>query len=216
LEKSIFYNYAVITGKLLKKDFFMLKYCPSLYPNSSMKGVTLLELIVTVSITSILASIAIPNFNDFVIKMRVNNEISQLHRMLLFTRNIAINNGQKTILCPLENNGQCTTNWQNKLSVFIDTNNNKLFDGDEKILKIRAKITVGDTLLYGKGRNKITFSPTGHLSGLANGTFRYCPQNYKNHSRGIIVARSGRIYQSSDIGNNGIDKNRGNKEINCN
>lgn len=194
----------------------MLKLIYAIASNTNIKGFTLLELIVSISITSILVAIAAPNFNEFIIKMRVNNEISTLHRMLLITRNIAINSGQKTILCPLENNLQCTTNWQNKLSVFIDTNNNKLFDANEKVLKIRPKITTGDSLLYGKGRDKITFSPTGHLSGLANGTFRYCPKNHKNHSRGIIVARSGRIYQSSDIHNDGIDRNRGNKEINCN
>tara|TARA_R110001583_G_scaffold1152_17_gene9608 strand:- start:34 stop:552 length:519 start_codon:yes stop_codon:yes gene_type:complete len=170
---------------------------------------------VSVSVTSLLAAIAVPNFNDFIIKMRVDNEISKLHRMLLITRNVAINSGQKTILCPLDNSFQCTTQWQNELSVFTDINNNKLFDANEKIIKIREAITTGDTLVYGKTRNKITFKPTGQLSGLANGTFRYCPKSYKNHSRGLVVARSGRVYQSSDIDNDGIDENRGNKEINC-
>ncbi len=189
-----------------------------IYPitlNSSSKGFTLIELMVSVSVTSLLAAIAVPNFNDFIIKMRVDNEISKLHRMLLITRNVAINSGQKTILCPLDNSFQCTTQWQNELSVFTDINNNKLFDANEKIIKIREAITTGDTLVYGKTRNKITFKPTGQLSGLANGTFRYCPKSYKNHSRGLVVARSGRVYQSSDIDNDGIDENRGNKEINC-
>lgn len=179
------------------------------------KGFTLLELLVSLSVMSILAAIAIPNFNSVIVRMRVDNEISELHRMLLVTRNTAINSGQKTILCPLDNTLQCSTQWQNELSVFIDVNDNKLFDANEKVVKVRAKIIVGDELVYGKGRKKITFKPTGQLSGLANGTFRYCPKDYSNFSRGIIVARSGRVYQSSDIDNDGIDENRGNKEINC-
>jgi len=170
---------------------------------------------VSVSVTSILAAIALPNFTEFIIKMRVDNEISHLHRMLLITRNAAINSGQKAIICPLDNNSQCSTQWQNELSVFIDVNNNKMLDANEKVIKIRAAITIEDKLVYGKGRTKITFKPTGQLSGLANGTFRYCPQNHKNHSRGIVIARSGRVYQSSDVDNDGIDENRGNKEINC-
>ena len=193
----------------------MLKIIYSVISNPSIKGFTLIELMVSISVTSILAAIAVPNFSNFIVKIRVNNEISQLHRMLLITRNTAINSGHKVIICPLDNNSQCTTQWQNKLSVFVDVNNNKLFDVNEKVIKVRAKITSGDALIYGKKRNKITFKPTGQLSGLANGTFRYCPQSHKKYSRGIVVARSGRVYQSSDIDNDGIDENRGNKEINC-
>ncbi len=183
--------------------------------NISIKGFTLTELIVSVSVSSILAVITVPNFNEFIIKMRVDNEISQLHRMLLMTRNSAINSGHKAIICPLDNSLQCTTQWQNELSIFIDVNSNSIFDTNEKIVRISEAISIDDSLVYGKGRNKITFKPTGQLSGLANGTFRYCPKSYESYSRGIVVARSGRVYQSSDIDNDGIDENRGNKEITC-
>jgi type IV fimbrial biogenesis protein FimT len=137
--------------------------------------------------------------------------------MLLLTRNSAINAGQKAILCPLNTNFECTTQWHNELSVFIDINDNKVFDyhKNEKILRIKSAITSDDTLIYGKGRTKITFKPTGQLSGLANGTFRYCPKNHKNKARGIIVARSGRVYQSADINNDGLDENRRYKKITC-
>ena len=179
------------------------------------RGFTLMELIVSVSVTSIMAAIAVPNFNDFIVRMRVDNEISQLHRLLIFTRNTAINTGQKAIICPLNKTNQCTSQWQNELSVFIDVNGNQQYDADENIISFRESILPGDKLVYGKYRNKITFKPTGHLSGLANGTFRYCPQNFEEYSRGIVIARSGRLYQSSDVDNDGIDENRGNKEISC-
>jgi len=180
-------------------------------------GFTLVELMVSVSVTSILTAIAVPNLGNFIVKMRVDSEISQLHRILLTTRNAAINSGYKAILCPLDVNFQCTNQWQKELSAFVDVNDNKKFDSDdnETLLSIRAAIKSEDKLIYGIGRTKITFKPTGHLSGLANGTFRYCPKNYENHSRGIVVARSGRLYQSSDIDNDGIEENRGNKEISC-
>jgi type IV fimbrial biogenesis protein FimT len=193
----------------------MLNHKPFINLNLYMKGVTLLELIISVSITAILAIIVIPNFNDFIVKMRVDNEISKLHRMLIMARNTAINSGQNTILCPLNTTSQCSEHWGNELSIFIDSNNNKTFDPDEKILQIKEGITVGDQLVYGIGRTMITFKSTGQLSGLANGTFRYCPKDYKEHSRGIIVARSGRVYQSSDLDNDGVDENRGNTEISC-
>ena len=193
----------------------MLKFTSPIAKNIRLKGFTLIELMVSVSVTSILALIAVPNFSDFIIKMRVDSEISKLHRMLLITRNAAINSGQKAIICPLDESFQCTDQWQNELSVFVDANDNKKFDTNEKIISVREQINTSDKLLYGKSRNKITFKPTGQLSGLANGTFRYCPSIHKSNSRGIVVARSGRLYQSSDLDNDGIDENRGNKEINC-
>lgn len=192
----------------------MLKLIYPIASDFSNKGFTLIELIVAISITSILVAIAVPSFNYFIIKIRVDNEISELHRMLLITRNAAINSGQKAIICPLNNTFQCTDQWQNELSVFVDVNDNKKFDDNEKVIRIKAEINNEDRLVYGKGRNKITFKSTGQLSGLANGTFRYCPPS-DNNSRGIVVARSGRVYQSSDIDSDGIDENRGNKEINC-
>lgn len=193
----------------------MLKLISPIAQNSLINGFTLLELLVSISVTSILAAIALPNLSSFIVKMRVDNEISQLHRMLLTTRNAAINSGQKAIICPLDYNYQCTSQWHNELSVFIDVNDNKKFDNNEQVIRIRSEINSEDKLIYGKGRNKITFKPTGHLSGLANGTFRYCPESHKKYSRGIVVARSGRVYQSTDINNDGIDENRGNKQINC-
>lgn len=202
---------------LNKNGFFMYTLTRPVTYKLITRGFTLIELIISVSVTSILAAIAIPNYSDFIVKMRVDNEISQLYRMLLITRNSAISNGSKAILCPLDESYRCTTQWKNELSVFIDVNDNKAFDIDsgEKVLKIKSSILQGDTLLYGQGRNMITFKPTGNLSGLANGTFRYCPKNHKDKSRGIIVARSGRIYQSEDINNDGFDENRSYKKINC-
>jgi len=196
-------------------DFFMLKHDSLKTLFTNLKGFTLIELMVSVTVASILAVIAIPNYNDFIIKIRVDNEISQLHRMLLMTRNTAINSGQNTILCPLNIALQCSDQWKNDLSIFIDINNNKMLDINESVLKIKEKIPAGDKLVYGIGRTMITFKANGQLRGLANGTFRYCPKNYKEYARGIIIARSGRIYQSSDIDNDGIDENRGNIEIKC-
>jgi len=181
------------------------------------KGFNFVELLTTVAITSLLTTIAIPNLSDFIVRLRVNNEISVLKRLLFVTRNSAINSGQRVIMCPLTTGGNCTTDWDKDLSVFIDNNNNQRYDSanNEVLLVTKSAIKDGDILIYGKNRTKITYQPSGHLSGLSNGTFRYCPLNNDDKSRGIIIARSGRIYASSDIDNDGKDETRMNKEITC-
>ncbi len=182
------------------------------------KGITLLELMVNIAITSILTAIALPNMSDFVVKMRVNDEVSMLQRLLFVARNSAINSGERVIVCPLTSGGKCTIGWHKELSVFIDNNNNKAFDAanNERLLVTKSAIKTGDQLIYGKGRVMVAFHPSGHLSGLSNGTFRYCPIGHEDKSRGIIIARSGRIYASSDIDNDSRDETRMNKEITCN
>jgi type IV fimbrial biogenesis protein FimT len=105
------------------------------------------------------------------------------------------------------------------LSVFIDSNNNKIYEPNsgERIIKVKPPIFAGDTLQYGNTRNGLTYSATGHLSGWGqNATFKYCPKDYDKKSRGIVVSVSGRVYASSDDNTTQRDKNRSGVTITCN
>tara|TARA_B110000091_G_scaffold205773_1_gene241836 strand:+ start:27 stop:626 length:600 start_codon:yes stop_codon:yes gene_type:complete len=182
------------------------------------KGFTLVELMVSCAILSILIVLIVPNFNEFIIKTRVDSQISQLHRLLLITRNSAINYNQNVTLCPLNKHLECTVNWQDELSVFIDFNDNGVLnpESNEKVIKVKAAVKYGDQLQYGLKRNKIKFAATGRTTGWgSNGTFKLCPQRKRQFSRAIIVATSGRFYLSSDIDNDGKDENRRGAEIIC-
>lgn len=185
--------------------------------NKKVHGLTLLEVMSAVAVTSILTALIVPNMENFIVKMRVDDEISMLQRLLLITRNSAINNQSNAVLCPLNQAGQCTTEWHNELSVFVDDNNNRKYDPDknESILRSKAAIKDDDILIYGSGRKSITYHSSGHLSGLSNGTFKYCPLNHNDKSRGIVIARSGRTYATTDIDNDTKDETRMNKEISC-
>ena len=181
------------------------------------RGTTLIELIVSVSISTILTAIAVPNFNVFFVQMRVDSEISKLSRLLLTARNYSINSGNNVIICPLDSSGTCSEDWHEELSVFNDINGNQKFDAvnDEVLITTKAAIKLNDTLKYAKRRTKITFKPTGYLHGLSNGTFKYCPKGYIDKSRGVVVARSGRFYATADNNGDGIDENRSNRVISC-
>lgn len=182
------------------------------------RGVTLVELMVTLSILAIVAATALPNFNQFLAKMRVDNEISALHRLLLTTRNLAINLGQDVTLCPINDNNVCTTDWRKKIIIFNDINDNQIYEPtlNEKLFRTKDSIKQVDNLEYGYRRNRVKYAPTGRTTGWgSNGTFKYCPERDESLNRGIVVATSGRIYLSQDNNNDGFDENRSGTKIIC-
>ena len=179
------------------------------------RGITLFELMVTVAILGILTAVALPNFGSFTAKLRVDSEISELHRLLLVARNNAINLGQNVTVCPLSASASCNGDWQGQVSVFTDSNNNKKYEAslNEQLIKVKAAVSSGDLLQY--PRDGLTYTPAGRTTGLASGTFDYCPHGYDDLSRGIVVANSGRAYISSDIDDDGKDESRSGSEITC-
>jgi type IV fimbrial biogenesis protein FimT len=196
----------------------MLKFICSICPNNNIKGFTLIELMVSISIISILAAIAVPNFSAFLSQIRVDNEIYVLHRLLFTARNAAINTSLPVTICPLNDENQCTTQWQNEISVFIDLNNNNTYEAsnNEILLRTKSAIKNDDKLQYGLWRSRIIYAPTGRTAGWgSNGTFKYCPKDYPEQSRAIRIATSGRLYISSDIDQDGREEVRSGSEINC-
>lgn len=180
------------------------------------KGFTLVEVIVAIAVVAILSAIALPSLNNFMVKMRVDNEVSEMQRLLLTARNIAINTGKNTTVCPLAS-GVCTTNWDDEISVFTnDSNNvatNNTYAAPDELVKIKEAIRSGDELQF--GNTSVIYAPSGQLI-TASGTFSYCPKGEADESRGIDLSISGRSYLSADTDNDGKDEDRNGNEITCN
>lgn len=185
---------------------------------SKYNGFTIIETMVGLAILLSLLSIGIPNLNNFIIYTRVDNEISTLYRLILIARNSALTNNTSVTLCPLNAQGKCKNLWHQELSVFTDSNNNKVYEPElnEQIVANKAAIKTGDKLQYGKTRIGLTYASTGHLSGWGqNATFSYCPENHLDKNRGIIVATSGRAYASAANKTNHKNIRRTGARIKC-
>ena len=180
-------------------------FSPSFVSNRRKQGFTLIEAMVTIAIVAILSAIALPSMSSFLVKMRVDNEVIEVQRLLLTARNAAINSGQNSQLCPLKANDTCklTTNWTGRIGVVSA-------DG---LIKEKAAIHTGDKLNFSS--QSITYDAAGRSDNVALITFSYCPKDYSDFSRGISLSISGRSYLSSDINGNGKDQDRAGASITC-
>ena len=175
-------------------------------------GFTIIELMVTVAILGVMVSIAIPSFSEWTVRMRVDNEISSLHRLILTARNTSVNMGLPVTMCPLNGNTCVGGDWNDEVSVFIDVDNGGDFDaGTDTIIRVKDAIKTGDTLSY--SLNRLIYRPTGKATSFS--TFYYCPANEPSKNRGIKVSQFGRAYASTDNDNDGIDEFRTGEVPSC-
>lgn len=177
---------------------------------STTRGFTLLELMISLVIMLLSITIGIPTLQQTLIEHRVNNQIIALNQAIVLARTYAINKENRVILCPLDDSGECQSNWQLGYSLFVDTNNDKHFQASaDRMILEQNHISRFDQLLYSGGK-MLRFNERGHISG-RSGTFRYCPAHVDtlNYSRAIIVSLSGRPRQSKDIDNDGKDEING-------
>jgi prepilin-type N-terminal cleavage/methylation domain-containing protein len=190
--------------------------------NHKSRGFTIVELMVGIAILGIITSIALPSLSTFIEKMRVDNQISELNRLVLTARNTAINMGINVTLCPLDNSGTCNNDWTGELSVFIDTSNTdamgnvlaaRKFEGNDKLIKVKSAVTNKDKLQF-TGGNNLTYAPTGRLVS-ATGMFSYCIITDTSLNRGILITASGRAVPTVDGNNDGVDEDRDLNTITC-
>ncbi len=153
-------------------------------------GFSLVELMVAISVVTIIAAIAIPSMKTLMAKNRVETHLIQVQSMLQLSRLSAVRNNAFVTLCPLAEN-QCGTDWQTGMTVFVDFNNNQAFDGDDYVVKEALPLETQDSLTY--PRMAVTYRRDGSLSKFQSGSFVYCPKDLPELGRRLTVSQAGRV-----------------------
>lgn len=168
------------------------------------KGLTLIELVVTIAVVGILAVVAIPNLTSTLSNGRLTSRANELLSALSFARTEAIKRGIPITVCrsanasgASESGWTCSTGsgggWEDGWFVFADTNGDGAAQSGEARLRGKGGMARAVYTMRGNNNvvNRITFSDQG-MAMASIGTITVCDTE-RGRSRQIIVAPTGRV-----------------------
>ncbi|ALQ07582.1 MULTISPECIES: GspH/FimT family pseudopilin [Pseudoalteromonas] len=175
--------------------------------NNKQNGFTLLELMVTVSIVGIIASIAFWNSSDMLEENRAENFLLELKRNISYARSQAASTDEIMVLCPGPLNKisenkffNCQNTWQGDsvIALFVDKNNNGKFNRKtDTIFRAMEKISSTDKLKYTGNEKMLRFNTSGRIT-TNPGDFIFCPNNGTENNKALRVSQSGTAFYLGD------------------
>ncbi|MEI8030996.1 MAG: GspH/FimT family protein [Comamonadaceae bacterium] len=144
-------------------------------------GYSLVELLVVLTLSSILALLAVPSMTAMINTQRSISLGNAFLAGLNLARNEAIKRNARTVLCKSSDGLSCTTSggWQQGWIMFHDVNNNALLDVGEQVIQSQAAVSQGLSLTGNTNvANYVSYSASGSsklISGAFQaGTFSLC------------------------------------------
>lgn len=168
------------------------------------KGLTLIELMVTLAVFGIIASIAVPSFMTMIRNNRIVTQTNNLVGTLQLARSEAVKRGvQVTILSASGTDSVWDQGW----NIFTDWDGDGVFDSngdatlceteEDCILLTQATLPNNFTLRTGGNYTEwLAYLPSGlpdSNGGLGNDTFRLCaPNGDVTNARSVVISTTGR------------------------
>lgn len=159
------------------------------------RGFTLIELIVTFAVLAIIATLAVPTYQDLKARQELKTVTSVIKQFVSSAKSNAVIYHSIIVVCSSSNLTQCTNDqWNTGVIMFSDHNNNEQVDSNERIHStVAMQLNYGSLKWVGgfSSRKILTFQgDTGAPRG-ASGSFHYCSRHDSQLNKRIVIAPMG-------------------------
>lgn len=164
---------------------------PTSRPITWQRGLTLVEVMITLTIAAILLTWAVPSLQDFIVRNRMSTEVNNFVASLYVARSEAVKQLRNVRLCPSTDGDSCTTNWHQGWMVYAEVNGNNTFDaGTDQIIQQNSALP--SRFQISSGRSVIVFQPNGQSGGSPD-TFIFCDTGGVANIRKVVLSNEGRV-----------------------
>lgn len=174
------------------------------------RGITLLELLITLAITVILMTAVVPSFRSVAANTQVQTSTDTLIRATFLARTESAKRGQRVIACLSDTDTACSPSSPNRLLIFADSDRSGSPTSPTDIIRDIELKEPAITITY--NRPFLAYAPTGYATG-TNGSFSVC------HSSGIgnmvIISTLGRARKAIDYDGDGIVEKTPGQPLEC-
>lgn len=176
------------------------------------KGVTLVELMITVSIVAIILTLVGPSIQSILINNSIVAEINETSSLIQYARHHAIDEQAEVVVCPSKDYSVCSNDWNDPKIVFIDKDDNAIRAVTEELLVTSGSSSL--TSLMTNTTDIIKFTGTGEANETTE--ILLCHKDGKSeYARSLSVTLQGRVKMSTDSDRNGINENASGTELSC-
>ena len=164
---------------------------------TSSKGITALDLLITMMLVALLAATGIPGMREYSLNQQMKSAVAMLHADLSLARNDAISLDASTVACPGSSATGCTgqSQWHPGWLVFVDLNGDRNWQNTEPLLR-KASALESMTVQSSTGRQQVHFFPGGSAPG-SNSSIVFCDQRGFRGGRKLVISNTGRIRRST-------------------
>lgn len=155
-------------------------------------GVTLVEVLTTLSVLVVLTTLAAPSFHSLQLDARRTAAVNGFVHSVFLARSESIKRGELVTLCRSSDGQQCNYgagDWSTGWIVFVN------LDRDEPPLRDVTEDLVFSVAAWPGARissNRPAYSFRPATQGVVNGTLVFCDARGPAHARAVIISHTGR------------------------
>ncbi|HET8801863.1 MAG TPA: GspH/FimT family pseudopilin [Marinobacter sp.] len=184
----------------------------------SQQGLTLIELLITISIMSIIATLSIGSFHWIVERSSAASTRSNIERTFSLARFIAVTEQTIVTICPLDTSNKCVNDWSLPTAVFRDPGSALKLTDTSKLLRsiyLSPRGTLTPSNSFFGPRKYFQYQSDGSVRGTL-GNFTWCPESgNRKAATHVRINFGGRLIWSRDYSGNQIVETSSGADVSC-